>query len=175
VQAFDTAGIDAAIQYDLNTAKAGLFQFRIDATKVNRWDLQGIPGGPVTHFDGVLVAPVSGPIPKYKANATLGWSNDRFSAQWQTRFQDSYGVSEVDPPSSRDPFFTDDYYEHDVRATFKWNDSLSFLGGIVNVTGEEPPLVPEAGNGTGGASSTFDNRGRWFYVGANYSFQPPQR
>ena len=76
------------------------------------------------------------------------------------------------PPSSRDPFYTGNYWEHDVRASFKWNDALSFRLGIINVTNEEPPPVPEAGTGTTANSSTFDNRGRWFYLGASYSFAP---
>ena len=170
VQAIETSGVDAAVQYDFEIGDAGLFQVRLDGTKVIRWDLQGIPNGPVTHFAGVL----TGPVPQYKANATLGWTRDKLSLQWQTRFQDSYAVSEVDPPSSRDPFYTDKYYEHDLRATWDWSDSLSLRLGVINVTNENPPLLPEVGNGTGGASSTFDNRGRWFYVGANYSFAPPK-
>lgn len=171
VQAIETFGIDASVHYSRNFEGFGLVDLRLDATKVKRFDLQGVPGGPVTHFAGAL----TGPVPKYKANATLGWTNGRFAVQWQTRFQDSYAVSEVDPPSSRDPFYTGDYYEHDLRASFRWNDSLSFRLGIINVTDEHPPIIPEVGNATGAGSSTYDNRGRWFYVGARYEFAPNAR
>lgn len=168
VQAIETSGVDASVQYRVDFGDVGLAQIRVDGTKVIRWDLRGIPGGPVTHFAGVL----TGPYPEYKINAALGWSRDRLALQWQTRFQDSYKVSEVDPVTSRTPFYTGNYWEHDVRATFQWNDSLSFRVGIINATDEHPPLVPEAGAGTSATASTYDNRGRWFYLGASYSFTP---
>ena len=43
-------------------------------------------------------------------------------------------------------------------------------GGVINLTDEHPPFVPEAGAGTTITASTYDNRGRWFYVGGNYTF-----
>jgi iron complex outermembrane recepter protein len=171
VQAIETSGIDAAIQHTQDFGRAGLFQVRLDGTKVVRWDLEGIPNGPVTHFAGTL----PGAIPEYKVNGTLGWTFHNLTVQWQTRFQDSYAVSEVDPVSSRDPFFTGNYWEHDVRASYQWSDSLSLRAGLINATDEHPPLLPEVGGATGAQSSTFDNRGRWFYIGANYSFAPRQR
>jgi iron complex outermembrane recepter protein len=168
VQSIETSGVDVAAQYSHDFGAAGQMQLRADATKVIRWDLEGIPGGPVTHFAGTL----PGAVPQYKASATLGWSWRDLGMQWQTRFQDSYAVSEVDPSTSRDPFYTGNYYEHDLRGTFKWDDSLSLRLGIINVTDEHPPIIPEVGAATGAASSTYDNRGRWFYAGVNYSFAP---
>jgi iron complex outermembrane receptor protein len=174
VQAIETSGVDAAIQYTHDFGAAGVWQVRLDGTKVIRWDLQGVPGGPVTHYAGVLPG-VNGSVPEYKGNGTIGWTFRDLTVQVQSRYQDSYGVSEVDPVSSRNPFFTGNYWEHDLRATYRWNDSLSFRLGLINATDEHPPLIPEIGGATGAAGSTYDNRGRWFYVGANYSFAPNRR
>jgi iron complex outermembrane recepter protein len=171
VQAIETSGVDAAIQHTQDFGNAGVLQVRLDGTKVIRWDLQGVPNGPVTHYAGILTG-VNGSMPEYKVNGTIGWTFRDLTVQVQSRFQDSYGVSEIDPPASRDPFQTGNYWEHDLRATYRWNDSLSFRLGLINATDEHPPLVPEVGGATGTFGSTYDNRGRWFYVGANYSFGP---
>jgi iron complex outermembrane receptor protein len=166
VQSIETSGIDVALAYDHDFGNIGRFQFKTEATKVIRWDLQGVPGGPVTHFAGIL----TGPIPEYKVNAAVGWSFRNFSFQFQSRYQSSMGVSEVEPVTSRDPFYTGNYWEHDLRGSYRFTDNFVVRGGIINLTDEHPPFVPEAGNGTGTASSTYDNRGSWFYVGGNYTF-----
>jgi len=174
VQGIETSGVDAAIQYTHDFGAPGALQVRLDGTKVIRWDLQGVPNGPITHFAGTLTGP-NGAVPEYKANGTIGWTYRDLTLQVQSRFKDSYAVSELDPVSSRDPFFTGNYWAHDFRASYRWNDSLSFRLGLINATDEHPPLIPEVGNGTGGGSSAYDNRGRWFYIGANYSFAPTGR
>ena len=43
-------------------------------------------------------------------------------------------------------------------------------GGIVNLTDENPPYLPETYQGVGTGSSNFDNRGRFFYVGATLRY-----
>jgi iron complex outermembrane receptor protein len=166
VNGIETSGIDVAVQFDHDFGSIGRFQTLLEGTKVIRWDLQGIPDGPVTHFAGIL----TGPIPEYKLNGTLGWSFRNFAMQWQSRYQSSMGVSETEPVSSRDPFWTGNYWEHDLRGSYRFTDDLVFRAGIINLTDEHPPFVPEAGAGTGAASSTYDNRGRWVYLGGTYTF-----
>jgi iron complex outermembrane receptor protein len=166
VQGIETSGIDMALQFDHDFGNIGRFQTLLEGTKVIRWDLQGVPGGPITQFAGRL----TGPIPEYKINATLGWSLRNLSFQWQSRYQSSMGVSETEPVSSRDPFFTGVYWEHDVRGSYRFTDSFVLRGGIINLTDEHPPFVPEAGTGTTITASTYDNRGRWFYFGGTYTF-----
>jgi len=169
VQSIETSGVDLAIRYVQSLGGAGDLSVGLDATKVIRWDLFAFPGAPVTHFVGAIST--SRAIPEYKAQAMLGWTRDRFSAQWQTRFIDSFAVSEVDPPASRVPFYTGNYFEHDLRGSFRWTEDFATNFGAINVTNEHPPSVPEVGNATDSSNSaTYDNRGRWFYVGFKYSF-----
>jgi outer membrane receptor protein involved in Fe transport len=168
VQSLDTSGIDVALSYGHDLGDYGRASFRVDATRLIRWDLQGGPGIKPTHFAGVITN-TSG-TPNYKGSATLGYSIRNLSVNWQTYFVNSFAVSEVDAPSARSPFFTGDYWSHDLRATYRWNDSLSFRAGILNLFNEHPPIIPEVGNATGNSTSTYDNRGRWYFLGANYSF-----
>ena len=43
-------------------------------------------------------------------------------------------------------------------------------GGIQNLTDETPPYLPETYTGTTTGSSSFDNRGRFFFVGATLRY-----
>jgi iron complex outermembrane receptor protein len=166
-QAINTAGFDVAMSFVQPAGNVGELDFRLDATKTIRWDLIGFPGAAVAQQVGTLT---SG-IPEYKAQAALGWRRGPLYAQWQTRFQDSYAISSVDPPASRDPFYTGNYYQHDLNANYQWTDNFATRLGILNITNEHPPLLPEVGNATDtNSSATYDNRGRWFYLGFNYSF-----
>jgi iron complex outermembrane receptor protein len=48
---------------------------------------------------------------------------------------------------------------------------VSVRGGILNVGDETPPLLPETYTGTSSAGAgLYDNRGRFFYVGATFKY-----
>jgi outer membrane receptor protein involved in Fe transport len=170
VQAIGTTGVDVALSLSHDFGNLGLFQFRADGTQVRRWDLTGTPGQPATHYVSTITGPFTA-TPKYKVAGTLGWSRGKFAAQWETHFLSSMKVSETLAPSSRIPFTTGNYFEHDLHASYAWSDHVKFRVGVVNVTNEEPPLVPEVGNSTGANGAAYDNRGRWYFVGGSYSFQ----
>jgi outer membrane receptor protein involved in Fe transport len=169
VQAIQTSGIDVALSLSHDFGGIGLFQFRADGTKIVKWDLQGAPGIETTHYVGTITAPFAA-TPKYKVGGTLAWTFRKLNAQWESHYLSSMAVSEVDPVSSRDPFFTGNYWEHDVHASYALSEQIKLRLGIVNVTNEHPPLVPEVGNATGVQTSAYDNRGRWYFVGGTYSF-----
>lgn len=170
VQSIATTGIDLAVSIAHEFPAIGLLRFRADGTKLKKWDLQGSPSDPVQSYAGVLPGPFVA-TPKYKVGGTLGWSRNKLSAQWESHYLSSMAVSQTESPTSRIPFYTGNYWTHDFNASYAWSDTVKFRLGIVNVTDEEPPAVPEVGNGTGVAASAFDNRGRWYFLGGSYSFQ----
>lgn len=170
VSRIETDGIDFSLSYSHDFGAPGLLQLSFNASKIIRWDLQGSPADPTTQYAGKLTG-VNGAVPEYKMNAVLGWSYRNLGFAWTSRYYSTMGVSETLPMESRDPFFTGSYLEHDVRVSYKLSDALSLRVGAINVTDERPPAVPEAGAGTGLASSIYDNRGRFFYIGGNYFFQ----
>ena len=57
-----------------------------------------------------------------------------------------------------------------MRARYRLNDQIDLRGGIQNVTDETPPMLPETYQGIGTGSSQYDNRGRYFYVGATLRY-----
>jgi outer membrane receptor protein involved in Fe transport len=73
-------------------------------------------------------------------------------------------------PNQLDPYMTGDYFRHDVRMTYRLNEDMSFRAGVINLFDRHPPALPETFNGTGIGASQYDNRGRFFFVGANLNF-----
>ena len=59
VQAIRTNGLDMSISYQHTFGPLGHFALQLDGTEINRWDLEGVPGGPVTHYAGILTGPNS--------------------------------------------------------------------------------------------------------------------
>jgi iron complex outermembrane receptor protein len=114
---------------------------------------------------------VTSATPKYKVNSTLGWDWHNLGVAWSAHWLSSMAVSETLPPTALSPFYTGNYWEHDVVASYQASDALAVRLGLINVTNVIPPQVPESAIGTGGGSSAYDNRGRWFYMGATYSFK----
>jgi outer membrane receptor protein involved in Fe transport len=170
VQGLRTSGIDTSLSYHFDARSFGLYQFRVDGTKIIRWDLQGVPNGPTTHYSGVLTG-VNSATPRYKINTGIAWDLQKFGLKWEAHWYSSMAVSETLDPSSLTPFYTGSYWEHDLHATYRASDSLSFRAGAINVTNVHPPLVPEVGAATGTTTSVYDNRGRWFFLGGNYRLQ----
>ncbi|MBS0421642.1 MAG: TonB-dependent receptor [Proteobacteria bacterium] len=170
VQALKTSGIDTSLSYHFDAKSLGLYQFRLDGTKIIRWDLQGVPGGATTHYAGVLTG-VNSATPRYKLNGSIGWDLRDFVFRWESHWYSSMAVSETLAQTALTPFYTGSYWEHDLHATYKVNDSLSVRAGAINVTNAHPPIIPEVGAATGVTTSVYDNRGRWYFLGVNYKRQ----
>ena len=145
----------------------GELSLRGDWTFLDAYDSQGLPRGAITKFAGVVGNPQN------KAIGTVMWNNDRLALSWQTQWQDEGAVADniaLPDPRARDPFYTKNYFIHDLRGVFNFNDKLTFRAGVVNLTDAQPPRLPETFLGTGASSSTFDNRGRYGYIGVNAKF-----
>jgi len=144
----------------------GRIDMRVDATWTYRVALQGLPGQAYTQ----LANTVNNAFPEWKGNSTVRWSYDKYSFSWSTIYFGSSIASNATPPGSLDPYYTGDYFRHDIRATYKLNDDTTFRAGVVNLFDKHPPALPETFAGTGAGSSQYDNAGRYFFIGANLNF-----
>jgi outer membrane receptor protein involved in Fe transport len=151
---------------DLFGKDYGRIDMRVDATWTYRVALQGLPGQAYTQ----LANTVNNAFPEWKGNSTVRWSYDNYSFSWSTIYFGSSIASNATPPGSLDPYYTGDYFRHDIRATYKLNDDTTFRAGIVNLFDKHPPALPETFAGTGAGSSQYDNAGRYFFIGANLNF-----
>jgi outer membrane receptor protein involved in Fe transport len=165
-------GYDASIEYAFDTAAVmgkdyGRFALRVDATRTYNFALQALPNLPYAQLIGTLNNNLP---PEWKATGSLDWSYERLTLGWTTRYIGSMIASNGFLPSQLDPYTTGAHYEHDVRANYRFNDKLSLRAGVINLTDETPPLLPEAYTGTTVGSSSYDNAGRYFYMGASFRF-----
>ncbi len=164
-------GYDASVQYGVNLEDwfkkdLGSLALRVDATWEYRFALQGLPGQAFTQ----LANNISNATPEWKGLITAQWTYHDLQLAWTTHYIGTMASTTAFAPTALSPYYTGDYYMHDVRASYKVSDKLSVRGGILNVTDEPPPALPETFAGTGTGSSTYDNRGRYFYVGANLKY-----
>lgn len=164
-------GYDASIEYvtDLEEKfqKAwGQLAFRLDATWQYRFALQGLPNQAYTQFANTI----TNATPEWKAQGTVQWTYDALRLTWTTHYIGSMISTTAFSQAQLNPYYTGDYYNHDLKATYKVNDEITVRGGVLNITNENPPELPETFDGRGTGSSTFDNRGRFFYVGATLRY-----
>ena len=164
-------GYDYSISYGFHTEDVigkdyGDLALRLDATWQYQFAQQGLPFQAYTQFANTI----TNATPEWKANGSARWTYDKFSFTWQTLYFGSMIASQVQQKGVLDPYKTGDYFRHDIRATYKFNDDITFRAGVINLFDKYPPAVPETFTGTGTGSSQYDNRGRYFFVGANMDF-----
>jgi iron complex outermembrane receptor protein len=164
-------GWDYSISYGFQTedvmgADYGAIAMRLDATWMYKFVQQGLPGQAFVQFANTI----TNATPEWKANASVRWTYDKYSFTWSTLYFGSMIASQTQQAGVLDPFKTGDYFRHDLRVGYKLNDDMSFRAGVINVFDKYPPYLPETFAGTGTGSSQYDNRGRFFFVGANLNF-----
>ncbi|MEL6726642.1 MAG: TonB-dependent receptor [Pseudomonadota bacterium] len=99
-------------------------------------------------------------IPEWSGNLTLTWDRGPLSVALQTNYQDKQSVDEIEDIDLYDNPFFDETYVFDINASYEWNDSTSFYGGINNIADEEPFAIETAW--------PVGPRGRFFFVGVTY-------
>ncbi len=164
-------GYDYSISYGFHTEDLlkkdyGDISLRLDATWMYQFASQGLPNQAYTQFANTI----TNATPEWKANGSARWTYDKFSFTWSTIYYGSMIASQVQQKGVLDPYKTGDYFRHDIRATYKFNDQITFRGGVINLFDRYPPGIPETFTGTGTGSSQYDNRGRYFFIGANMDF-----
>ncbi|WP_296598618.1 TonB-dependent siderophore receptor [Phenylobacterium sp.] len=164
-------GYDYSVSYGFHTEDVfgkdyGDIALRLDATWMYQFAQQGLPNQAYTQFANTI----TNATPEWKGNFSARWSYDKISLGWSTAYIGSMIISQVQQAGVLDPYKTGDYFRHDFRATYRYNDDITFRAGVINVFDKQPPYQPEIFTGTGTGSSQYDNRGRYFFVGANLNF-----
>jgi outer membrane receptor protein involved in Fe transport len=167
VEGFDfSAAYAFEISDILKNTDYGSIAMRVDGSDTYNWALQGLPGQSYTQFANTI----NNATPRWKVTGTVQWTWDKLTLGWTTHYIGSMIANNGVPITALAPAFTGDYYEHDLRGTYKLNDDVTLRAGVLNVTDEYPPYLPETFTGTGTGSSSFSNIGRFFYVGATLRY-----
>ena len=157
--ALETDGIDFAVVYDFEIGDHA-FNARLNGTRVNDLNRFADP------LDRSVVDVELGEVrrPELAGNFTLSWFYDSWRVQWQAQFQDEQLLRFVEIDTAEtlygDSVFQDTFWQHDLSASYDYNDQLNFFGGIRNVTDEEP-FITDFG-------FPASPRGRFFFVGLRY-------
>ncbi len=171
----EVEGWDVGLQYQTPDTDFGLFTFRADATKLTKFEQQGLATTDLLRSNG---------NPELRTTASVSWLWGGFSANLSMRFVDDvYDTSLSQPGSGVSGTYNEQlditYWEvdswtvynmsvgYDYGAQSGWSKGLSLTAGIRNITGEEPPFADES---FGYLTSLHNSYGRVVWGQLSYSF-----
>ena len=157
----EAAGTDFAVNYTFDWAE-NTFGARLVGSKQEKLDFFTDPSDPT------LTDPELGEIqqPEWAGNISLTWERGPALLGLQTTYVDSQGLTDVEIETADNVYgpagFTDEMYLFDLFGRYEFSDMLEFYGGVNNVTDEEPFITENAW--------PVGPRGRFFFLGAKYSY-----
>lgn len=170
----ETDGIDVSAVYDFPTAGANEFMLGLDVSYMLNYDISSVPGvvgGSVTTVNIDAVGNrnelnIASPLPQWRANFTLGWSNDRHSARAIVRHIDEY----TDDKTAAQTFNSviDSYTTVDLHYNYTFaNDKTTLALNVTNIADEDPPFADQDLNFE---ARTHDPFGRQYQLVFRHSF-----
>jgi outer membrane receptor protein involved in Fe transport len=156
----ESSGVDFSLGYVFELG-ASAFDLGLQGSKVNEIDRFFDPGDPT------IVDPELGEIRRPELSGTLyaGWGFGSVYVRWSTLYMDSQGLGDVDIETAEFEYgpagFSDDFWSHDLSASWDINDQIRVFGGINNLTDEIPFLTEWA--------YPVGPRGTYFFLGLNYA------
>jgi iron complex outermembrane receptor protein len=167
IQRVKVEGYDVAVAYGFELSGDHRIDLRAEATNMYRYALQSQPGQAYVNLAGQT----SIGAPKWRGQFQARWTSGPVQVNWTAHYIGPMGVNPALTAAALSPYYTKDYYRHDLRASFDVNDKVNVRGGVLNLLDETPPLLPETYTGTSSAGAgLYDNRGRFFYVGATLRY-----
>ncbi len=170
---FKARGIDSNIKYahDFGAVKATL-----DATWTHVIQRDNFTDPARPNFKNVITGELGDPSDAFNISTdvsfgafSLGYSFRWLDKMYLNTFED-YNSVNGDPPQNPDYADIKQYpivTYSDFRAGFDVNDKFTFNTGVNNAFNKKPPYGL---TGVGSGSGIYDNRGRFFYVGATAKF-----
>ena len=163
VAAFRTAGLEANIAYQVDTARLGRFDVRLVGGYLHRLELLPLPGAaPIDNLDQPF-------RPKYNIVFSPTWTLNAltiaYNLRWQngtrrfTRVETDSNANYVDPRYFRFKAL----WQHDVQVQIAATDAFSLYGGVNNLFDQKPDIGFET-------NVPISPLGRYLYVGAKATF-----
>jgi outer membrane receptor protein involved in Fe transport len=155
----ESAGIDFNLTYGFELGASTLIA-GVQGTKVDHFDRFFDP------IDSSVVDPELGELrrPELAYTASLNWGIGPVNARWQSHYQDMQALNDVEIETALLDFglsgFSDDFWSHNLSASWDINDGLRLFGGVNNVS-DEIPFITEIAYPVG-------PRGRYFFLGVDY-------
>ncbi len=168
-----TSGIDIQTRYSFDTSSLGGFTLDYAATFLDSYDFVPFPNGEPIECAGFFGNACAFDVtPEYRHRALVGWDTPwgfKTSLTWR-----HYGSSDnINGDNAADvdrQLDSTDYF--DLSVNFSLGDNLNIRTGVLNMLNEEPPVSVSSGPplGNGNTFPSIYDTGRYFFLGANYSF-----
>jgi iron complex outermembrane recepter protein len=159
VQTLETSGLDLRIAYQLDLARLGApslgaLTFIGNLTYLDTYETLG------RDFVG-LVSQDFGANPQKRSYADIVWNRSRLEARlsWQR-------IAGMKEQLSQRPIAAVNYFN--LTGTLDVNDSVQVYAGVNNVLDKDAPIFPNQIQNSD--VSTYDVVGRFFFLGANFTF-----
>ncbi len=168
----ETDGIDFGVKYTLRDTSIGSFQFSLDLTKINSYDVISAPGAAVQEIAGTYNRQF-GNYAELRGLASVGWTYKDFDALLSARYVGSLdllnpdGANPTPNPTLSIPAVT--YLGLTVGYAFPTKTKVQF--GIDNLTDKQPPILYQ--NNVINANtdvSTYDTLGRRYFLSVVQKF-----
>jgi iron complex outermembrane receptor protein len=170
----ETDGLDISASYAFDMAGDSQFSLGLDASYMFSYDIGGVPGvvgGEVTNVTIDAVgnrneSNIASPLPQWRANFTLGWSNNQHSAMVIVRHIDDY----TDDKTATQTFNSviDSWTTVDLHYNYTLpNERTTLSLNMTNVGDEDPPFADQDLNFE---ARTHDPFGRQYQVVLRHSF-----
>ncbi|RYD66482.1 MAG: TonB-dependent receptor [Sphingomonadales bacterium] len=162
VAAFETAGLDVTVRYNIPTDNWGTFGINVTANYLDKLSFVPTPGADVENSKRTTFAP------EYSGQLDLTWAKDGVMLNYGLAYFSETRRFTADQiranPNYAEPryFFYRDKFEHDLQLAIDVNDKFRFYGGVNNFTNEK--------GDAGSASYPYSAIGRYFYAGAKVRF-----
>ncbi|MCJ9428085.1 TonB-dependent receptor domain-containing protein [Kordiimonas marina] len=161
-----TDGFDFSAKYRM-AAGSGTFMPFVDATYVNKYDLEDPQAGTISGAGNRNFTNFGSPTPRWRSNFGAAWVNDVHDIRFYVRYMS--GVTDDQNPGSRVGAMTtvDAQYTLNLGGLMESLQGTSLQVGVINAFDKAPPYVSTNG---GFESKLHDPRGRMAYVKLTTSF-----
>lgn len=173
----NTQGIDFGANYALPETRWGKFNFALDSTYLQRYDID--TGDTVIHMAGKYNSSY-GNYARWRARGQIGWKLGSWDATWTSRWIGKIQVGSTDLSENMSADASTkgvvlnygSYMYHSLQLGYDMTDAnLRFDLGVDNLTNKQPPVLYQ--NNVLNANtdvSTYDTIGRYYWMRATYRF-----
>ena len=165
------SAFDIAIDWQ-TVAASGDLAATLQATYLDRWDEQPVPGWPAARYAGTNDV---GALPRWRASGTVEWFSGLLSASYSAQYIGSYRewVYDFQPLGILfEPYrrLVHAVLYHDVAAGFGFRNGVSVQAAITNVFDQDPPFV-NSGSLTNTDEATYQLLGRTYFLELRYALK----
>jgi iron complex outermembrane recepter protein len=166
----ETDGYDFGVKYTLRDTSFGSFQFGIDVTRTNAYDVVASPGAPVQEVAGTYNRQF-GNYAELRGLASIGWTLKGFDALLSARYIGSLELLNPDGAIPADPLQIPSFTYLNLSVGYEFATKTKVRVGVDNITDKLPPILYQ--NNVINANTdvqTYDTLGRQFYLSVTQKF-----